>query len=1288
MYKKYFIKGLILSIILTLATACSSDIKEDDIGSSISQEDGNYIQVEEGTKNVITLLTNSNLILSGNDANKFTVSGSSLMFKNTPDYERDKRKYYITLNNEKFIITLLDLNDNAPIFKSDDNISIQENRTSVMELEATDADSNTTVIYSIKENNEDGTLFELDDNQITFKDAPDYELKSLYKFTAVATDGVHTTEQLITVNIEDVADITPTLENFTLIVSEDSESNITIGNLNIIDKGDTNISSMFLSGDGNDTFNISLDGNLSILSGKKLNYDPNGGKQSYQFKLIATNEAGDSNATDVNISILNVIDEVPVLLNLNTSIKENASKNTQIGPITRVYEGDTPIRSIRLVGDGKNLFNVDTHGYISLKEENILDYETKSYYAFKAIAKNEAGEGEGVDVNITIEDYINKPFQIAKITNSSTQKSSAFGNAVAMNGDYIVVGAYEEDTQYKNAGTAYIYKKSLNGEFFEVAKIEADDTSKGDGFAKSVAIYGDYIAIGSPLQNNKEGATYLFQKVSDTTVNQKYKIEASDTSRGDMFGESVAMTDKYVLVSAPQADIEKDGTTYSKAGAVYLYTISSSGSLVDEIKISANSPKQDDEFGTSIAIFGDYIVISSPNKDSLDENDIGYVYLFKIEENEVIQKGAFQADDATGYAYFGSSISIDNSYILVGAKGDNSKTTGAGSTYLFKKDSNNNITQIAKFYADDSKQNDAFGKSVSIDGNYMVVSNSTGSIYTFKKEADNDNNITQIIKNEAFDTETDDGFGTSIFIDGDYIVVGAYKKGSRASNNQSVYLFYMEPLSQPHIYNKTAYISYDEPFTQHNLKNFQANSPDGRTITFSVDGTDSNSFSFSETALKFNEKANYELLSSSNSETKEPIEYNLKITAQDSNNQSTDFDLKIDLNNREYLDLETLLPDDIQNNDEFSNAIAISGEYIVVSSSKKQKAYLYKKDSNAKIIFLTSFQADNNEDSTNFGISLSIDSNYIVVGANKKDAEDEDVGAVYLFHIENDDVTQIKELIADDNAENDNFGTSVSISGNYIAIGSPKDDVNDVQNTGSAYLFQIDNDDDNNITQVTKFIANNAGEKDYFGTSISISGKYIIVGSPKEDTTADNAGSSYLFKIDNDDITQIGKIQASTPEKDDDFGNAVSIDGDYFIVGAKGKESNKGKSYLFKRDSDSNNDITLIEELSIENSSSDDNFGTSVSINNDIIVIGATGEDMKKDINITDSGSVYIFEKSFNEENNESKVEFIEKIKAYNTQNSDNFGVSVGIDGDFIVAGATGKEQNSGAGYIFIKDEE
>jgi len=1325
MNKKYFIKSLVFTTILILTTACSSAIDEDDSTtssppSSVNNNDNNTVNnnntvndpdnqfttsttnnlsIYENSVNIITMFSDSNVplnvALSGSDGDKFMINGSSLVFKTAPDFEEDKVKYYVTalvtnsdktVTEQKFIIAILDKNDNYPIFENDNNISVKENKTTVMELEAIDADDNNDIEYSIKENNnDDADSFELNDNEISFIDAPDFEIKSVYIFTAIADDGLHKTEETIKVNIIDVADVVPIIENKKMIISEDIENNSSIGNIDIITIGDTNISSFLLSGDGNESFSISLEGNISVSSDAILDYDR--GFKKYSFSLIAVNEAGDSNASDLNITIRDVIDEVPILLNLDASIIENATKMDFVGQIQKEYEGDSYISKIVLNGDGSDIFSVDNKGFISIDKEYILDYETTQNYYLTAIATNDAGDSQAIDVNISVNDYLNKPFQIAKIVDIQTDTNDAFGYATAMDGDYIVIGAYKEDTTAIDAGSAYIYKKYSDGTFFQVDRIQASDAGEENYFAKSLAISQSYIVVGSPndgSEGNSAGSAYIFQRKSDSSVEEISKITADDIEAGDYFGNAVAIDNNYIAISAYQED-----ETEENAGSVYIFKINSDNSVVQIAKVQADYPKKDDYFGTSISLSRNYIVVGTPYQDTTADN-AGTVYIFKIESDDTVNQIAkIQAKDAGEADYFGRSVSIDDDYILIGADGEDTTTNNAGSAYLFKKYSDDKIEQIAKIQADDvsDEGNAGFGSNVSIDKDYMLISSKIGSSYTFKRESDDENNVTQVTKDYAFDGESEDGFGTSISISGDYMVVGAYKDDSRAVNTQSVYLFYMEPLLKPYVYNSINEISYDEQFSKTYIDTFQSATPSGGTVNFSVTQNDASSFNFSENRFDFNQKVDYENPEDEDSNNK----YEVTIVAEDENNQQFDFSLEIEVNDRKYLDLATLYASDKEVTDDFANAVSMSGDYIVFSSYKKDsdsgKAYLYKKDSEGIVTEVAKFQADDIEEGEMFGVSLSINGNYIAVGASKKNSATDEEGIAYLFKIASDDtVSQIAKFQADDAEDYDHFGTSISLSGNYIAVGSPNDDTS-ATNTGSAYIFKRNSDDDNNVTQIAKITADDAEERELFGTAISIDGDYIVVGAKDENTTADNAGSAYLFKRlsdDEDNVTQIAKVQASDAEENDYFGSSVSINGDYFIVGAIGEDTtadNAGSAYLFKRNSDDEDNVTQIAKLQADDAKTQDSFGYSVSIDGDNIVVGAKYEDIKNSKTIIDSGAVYVYRR-----NSDDTIQQIEKLKAENAQDGDSFGVGVSISGNFIAVGAS-KHDDMGSAYIFIKDD-
>ena len=154
--------------------------------------------------------------------------------------------------------------------------------------------------------------------------------------------------------------------------------------------------------------------------------------------------------------------------------------------------------------------------------------------------------------------------------------------------------------------------------------------------------------------------------------------------------------------------------------------------------------------------------------------------------------------------------------------------------------------------------------------------------------------------------------------------------------------------------------------------------------------------------------------------------------------------------------------------------------------------------------------ADGGDNSDYFGISVSISGDYAIVGAVFDDVGgNSSQGSAYIFHREGTTWTQQAKIAADDGAENDNFGRSVSISGDYVIVGAQYNDVGGNANQGSAYIFHREG---TTWTQQAKITADDGAEHDHFGCNVSISGDYAIVGSVLDDVGGNSyQGSAYIF---------------------------------------------------------------------------------------------------------------------------------------------------------------------------------
>ena len=272
---------------------------------------------------------------------------------------------------------------------------------------------------------------------------------------------------------------------------------------------------------------------------------------------------------------------------------------------------------------------------------------------------------------------------------------------------------------------------------------------------------------------------------------------------------------------------------------------------------------------------------------------------------------------------------------------------------------------------------------------------------------------------------------------------------------------------------------------------------------------------------------------------------------------------------------------------------------------------------------------------------MSIDGDTVVIGAYADDDKGYNSGSAYVFTRNTagdlaSDWTQVTKLTAADGAAGDYFGGRVSIDGDTVVIGAYYDDAKGTD-SGSAYVFTrvTAGDLTSTWTQLAKLTATDGAVNDEFGYSVSIDGDTMVIGAFKDDddVKGDNSGSAYVFTRDTPgDLTstwtQLAKLTATDGATGDEFGYSVSIDGSTIVVGAyydDDKGSSSGSAYVFTRDTpgDITSDWTQVAKLTAGDGAASDNFGLSVSIDGDTMVIGAYADDDKG----SNSGSAYVFSK-------------------------------------------------------------
>jgi len=303
------------------------------------------------------------------------------------------------------------------------------------------------------------------------------------------------------------------------------------------------------------------------------------------------------------------------------------------------------------------------------------------------------------------------------------------------------------------------------------------------------------------------------------------------------------------------------------------------------------------------------------------------------------------------------------------------------------------------------------------------------------------------------------------------------------------------------------------------------------------------------------------------------------------------------------------------------------------------------------------------------GRRVSISDKYAIAGANR---DNDDRGSAYIFENSATGWIQKTKLTALSPLAGDRFGGDVSISGEYAIVGAERNDYNG-PSSGAAYIFHRTN---TGWIQQDILVPKDGSFGDQFGCAVSIYGNYAIIGAHFHD---DGKGSAYIFKQDNTGWKEEAKLTASDGTESDWFGDAVSICGEYAIVGAplnNNYGTNSGSAYIFERDGSTWNQK---KKLVAGDGQAGDEFGGSVCLSGNYAVIGAISNDDKGE----DSGAAYIFERSG--ENWIQKP----KLVPFDGGSGDHFGNAVSIDGDYAVVAAVLDADNgteSGSAYIFKRN--
>lgn len=1014
-----------------------------------------------------------------------------------------------------------------------------------------------------------------------------------------------------------------------------------------------------------------------------------------------------------------------------------------------------------------NIANVTSYQRTGL----ILSNETRYYISVRAVdAAGNTGavatsDGWDARTNVTT---TTQWVQQAYIKASNADAVDYYGYSTSVFGDTMVVGAAGEasnqttitngatasaDNSQTQAGAVYVYKRT-GTTWAQEAYIKASNALGYRFFGFRVYLFGDTLAVGATgdasnqttitngatsSSNNSlsyAGAVYVYKRTGSTWAQEAY-VKASNAESLDQFGNSLALDLDTLVVGTFGEDSNQttitNGTTSSSnnladaAGAIYVYKRTGTN-WAQEAYIKASNMDAGDAFSRP-AIRGDYLAVGSYLEDSNQTtitngstsstdnsaNGAGAVYVYKRTGATWAQEAYIKASNAESPDTYGNAVALDGESLAVGAYFERSTqttiTNGTGAS------SNNSATEA-------------------------------GAVYIYKRTG---TNWAQEAYIKASNTEAGDNFGWHLALSGDTLAVAAIKEdsdqasitnGATASSNNLA-----SDSGAVYVYKRTGATWAQESF----IKASNSGSGDWFGYSVSVDND-----TLAVTAV--NEDSNQTTITNGTTASSDESAASagaayiyVRESIGDMNQDSTPE--RVGIHQQAYIKASNA-----EASDQFGSSVSLSGDTLAVgaldedsnqttitngttasgnnSTSDSGAVYVYKRTGTtwAQEAYI---KAANAGASDRFGWSLNLSQDTLTVGAYYEDSSQttitngttassdnsaSDSGAVYVYKRTGTTWAQEAYVKAANANAGDQFGNSISISGDTLTVGAFGERSNQTTITngtsassdnsaigsGAVYVYKRSG---TSWAQEAYIKAVNSEAFDYFGYSVSLSGDTLTVGAYNEDSSqttitngttassdnlASDSGAVYVYKRTGIAWAQEAYIKAANVGTEDRFGWSVSVSGDTIAAGALEESSNQttitngttassddsafqsGAVYVYKRTG-----TTWVQEAYIKaaNAEEDDRFGYSVSISGDTLAVGAVDEDSNQttistgatassDNSAFNTGAVYLYRRA--------GTNWVQRayIKAANSAEFNYFGYSVSISGDTLAVGAIGEDSN------------
>lgn len=393
--------------------------------------------------------------------------------------------------------------------------------------------------------------------------------------------------------------------------------------------------------------------------------------------------------------------------------------------------------------------------------------------------------------------------QQAKLRATDNKANDFFGDAVAISGETVAVGAFNDDVGTNaRQGSVSIFVRA-NATWTQQANLIAEDGAADDGFGSAVDLWGDTLVVGASFDDViaevDQGSAYVFARLGSAWI-QHAKLSWGDG--GEAFGACIAVDADIVMAGVPLADV---ATNSDRRGVVVAYRRDGSSWNAPALLTGNEGASAHDQYGASVAIDDSVLAIGVPFDDRSGKADSGSVNVVTVRAgesapltfNDVPDAVLTPLDGAVG-DNFGSRVSISGNTILAGAA--NKTIAGAaqrGAAYFYTKNGEKSWQQLGStILASDGAAGDGFGGATSLRGDIAIIGASGkdtggvlnhGAVYVFERSS---GIFAQTAKLQLPAPIAGDFFGCSVGAGIDLVAAGAYNKQIGANASQgAAYVF-------------------------------------------------------------------------------------------------------------------------------------------------------------------------------------------------------------------------------------------------------------------------------------------------------------------------------------------------------------------------------------------------------------------------------------------------------------------------------------------------------------------